>query len=1012
VSLLAVCLSATAAAGTAAVPAESLRSSLGLQGVVDVDPLTGTPRVVARLDGFLTGPAPGDPDDLVLAYVRTHRAVFGLDEDDLGGLRLVRDETDAFGVRHLLWAQEAGGVRAFANDLRASVTADGRIVNVLGSPIPDLELPAAAPSVAGGRAVAAALRHTGRPGAVAPRALAAPRGTARASRFAGGHEAELVLVSTGRGVRLAWRVTADVDSDEVYTALVDAGSGDVLASVNKVEDVDAIGEAWEYYPGAASGGTAALSNWTANGWLPADSTILNGPYARVFADLDDDDGIDAGEEATEFDSTWDYNLDVEEHPEGFCAPNPGFTSVCTWDSTSQASWSPNRKQNSAQVFHFVNTFHDHLKLDPDIVWTTRTFESGDKVIAHSNDGAATGVAGEFLGTLMPDIFHVSNANMFTPPDGTSPRMQMYLFTSFTGVFATDPTPDVNGGDDATVVYHEYAHGLSNRLITYADGWGALDAFQSGAMGEGWSDWYALDYLVDEGHAPDTGAAGEVTLDRYLGNGKHTLRTEGLDCPVAPVSAACPGGDDTGSQGGYTLGDMGRVWSGGAEVHADGEIWAQTLWDLREAVGVGDTRFLVTEGMRLSPRNPSFLDMRNAILQANQVGVLDGRTDHEATIWQVFAGRGMGFFAATEDAEDTSPIESFALPPDPGDGVGSLTGVVTDGDSGKPVAGVKVSFAGLGFTDTTDSSGHYAITDVPAGTYPQVVASKAGYDRDVGTNVGIVADTEGVADFQVRRDWAAYDGGGRIHAFTGPNFSAYGCGPVHAIDQSVSTGWSTIRPTIAPTGARSITVKLPAYVDVSGFVVDPGAVCGDPDSASAQGYKVETSKTGASGSWAVVKTGSFTLGQAHQLNDVPISLRKAVRYVRFTITSNHGHAEYMDLAELVVHGTATPTCLGLPATKVGTAGANTINGGSGADVIVGLGGNDKIDGKGGKDVICGGPGNDTLTGGPGVDKLDGGDGADVLYARDSVKELTVRGGAGTDRARKDKADKTTSVERLF
>jgi Ca2+-binding RTX toxin-like protein len=209
-----------------------------------------------------------------------------------------------------------------------------------------------------------------------------------------------------------------------------------------------------------------------------------------------------------------------------------------------------------------------------------------------------------------------------------------------------------------------------------------------------------------------------------------------------------------------------------------------------------------------------------------------------------------------------------------------------------------------------------------------------------------------------------------------------------------------------------TCKLPAYVDVGSFAVDPGAVCGDPDSASTQGYRFETSKTAASGSWTVVKTGSFTLGQAHQLNDLAITPRKAVRFVRFTITSNHGHAEYMDLAELVVHGTATPTCMGLAATKVGTDAPNTINGGSGADVIVGLGGADKIDGKGGKDVICGGLGNDTLTGGPGVDKLDGGDGADVLFVRDSVKELTVKGGAGTDRARKDSSDKTTGVERLF
>ena len=282
---------------------------------------------------------------------------------------------------------------------------------------------------------------------------------------------------------------------------------------------------------------------------------------------------------------------------------------------------------------------------------------------------------------------------------------------------------------------------------------------------------------------------------------------------------------------------------------------------------------------------------------------------------------------------------------------------------------------------------------------------------MGSNVPVVAETQGTLDLEVRRDWAAYDGGGRIHAFTGPNFAAYGCGPAHAIDQSTATGWSTVTPSLLP-GTRSITVKLPAYVDVSSFAVDPGAVCGDPDSASAQGYKIETSKTAASGSWTVVKTGSFTLGQAHQLNDVAITPRKAVRFIRFTITSNHGHADYMDLAELVVYGTATPTCMGQPATKVGTDAANTINGGSGADVIVGLGGADKIDGRGGKDVICGGLGNDRLTGGTGLDKLDGGDGADLLYVRDSAKDLIIKGGAGTDRARKDASDKTSGVERFF
>ena len=734
-SLLVVSLSAATAAGTLrSEPADALRASLGLQGVVDVDPVTGTPRVVARLDGFLTEPTGADAVGVVLGYVQANESVFGLDEDDLAGLHLVRDETDAFGVRHLLWAQEAGGIQAFANDLRASVTSDGRIVNVLGSPLPDLELPAESPSVSGGEAVANTLQAENHSSARVPRRLAAPRGIEQATRFAGGHSAELVLVATGRGVRLAWHVTAAADSDEVYTSLVDAESGEVLRSENKVEQVS--GLAWDSYPGAASGGTQSSRNFTALGWLSASAERLNGANAHVFSDWNDNDHADdasggggggvGGNEETDPTLTWTFNDFTQ--AAGLCAP--AQPSVCSWDSNDNGpfpqppGWYQNRRQNAIQVFYFVNRFHDHLESSPDIAWTTRNFEEDDKVVAQAGDGADTGVSGQFLGLHMPDAAHINNANMFTPPDGQSPTMQMYLFTSLTGNVNTDPTPDVNGGDDAAVVYHEYAHGLSNRLVTYANGWGALDSFQSGAMGEAWSDWYAMDFLVNAGFAPNTGAVGDVKLDRYVGNNRPTIRTEGLDCPVVTATAACPGGDDTGSQGGYTYGDMGHIWSGGPEVHADGEIWAQTLWDLRTAVGVADSRFLVTEAMRLSPANPSFLDMRNSILQANQVGVLDGRADREAAIWQVFATRGMGFFAATEDADDTEPIQSFALPPSPAAGTGSLAGVVTDADTGQPVAGVKVAFAGLEISDTTNVLGQYAIADVPVGTYPQVIASKA------------------------------------------------------------------------------------------------------------------------------------------------------------------------------------------------------------------------------------------------------------------------------------------------
>src|ERR1043166_6332592 len=80
----------------------------------------------------------------------------------------------------------------------------------------------------------------------------------------------------------------------------------------------------------------------------------------------------------------------------------------------------------------------------------------------------------------------------------------------------------------------------------------------------------------------------------------------------------------------------------------------------------------------------------------------------------------------------------------------------------------------------------------------------------------------------------------------------------------------------------------------------------------------------------------------------------------------------------------PTCLGLPATIIGTAGSDGIPGTPGDDGIIGRGGNDTICGDDGNDVIHGGDGNDVIQGGNGDDVIYGDNGAD-----------TIDGGAGND-----------------
>ena len=91
--------------------------------------------------------------------------------------------------------------------------------------------------------------------------------------------------------------------------------------------------------------------------------------------------------------------------------------------------------------------------------------------------------------------------------------------------------------------------------------------------------------------------------------------------------------------------------------------------------------------------------------------------------------------------------------------------------------------------------------------------------------------------------------------------------------------------------------------------------------------------------------------------------------------------------------ARPKCLGLRATKVGTARNDVMMGTRRRDVMVGLKGNDKIKSVGNPDRVYGGPGNDRLDGGSGADQLLGEAGKDTLLGG-AAKDI-LKGGSSTD-----------------
>ena len=818
-------------------------------------------RSVQAIDGALSRPAAGDRSAVALDWVRSHRGALGMTLADVGDLDLAaRAISPRSGFTHLRYRRSERGIPAFDGGVRVSLDRGGRVLSAIALPAPQVE--SVAPRLGAADALRALQRDVGVERAVG--VVSGPEGTRRMTRFEGGDFARLVLFGSGRGTRLAWHLTFQASGAEHHDAVVDASTGEVLFRQNLVKEAVPA----EIFPSHPSLGTSEAVDLTQ--WLDPGATVLKGPFAHAYSDVDDSNGASPSEQVSKAAGGFDFPF------QQFGGPGCSDDAWCSWDPTISNSWRDNREQNAVQAFYLVNRFRDHLANDPNIGFDG--FSGADALRVETDDGAETGPDG-------PSDNHTNNANMSTLPDGFAPRMQLYLFAGFG--FRT-----VNGGDSAAIVWHEYTHGLSNRLVIHDDGSGALSSAQAGAMGEGWSDWYALDKLVGDGLMVDTSAPGDVDIGHYVDAVPHQIRTQGIDCPVGVVDARCPGG------GGYTFGDFADI-VGGPEVHADGEVWAQTLWELRGAVGRDAAQSLITEGMRMAPPEPSFLDMRNAILAAD-AGLGGGSRN---AIWQVFARRGMGYRAYSDGADDLAPRADFSLPP--GGASGVVTGTVTSAESGLALAGASVGLASLtgeaAFTDrletVTAANGSYAL-GAPAGTYGALTAELPGYDTASLRDFPVPA----AQDIALRRDWAASAGGGFVfrNAPFDDSGGPYGCGLTKLIDQRTTSGWSAVN-----VGDPQALVRLPAAIDVTGIGLDPTNTCGNRELASTRGFRVETSADG--NSFTTVLTGTFTLADRGRLHVLPTDVR-GVRYVRVTLVSAQAsNSPFVDLSELTVYG-APPNTL--------------------------------------------------------------------------------------------------------
>jgi len=377
---------------------------------------------------FLTGPQPGEPLELALAYLHDHRAELGLTDDDLAEV-VVEDryQTRHNGVTHLYLRQRLGGIEVWNGDVNVNVAADGSIVNLGSSFVPDLASAAdsRSPALDPGTAVLRAAAELGidvDPIAAdgGPTLLSSSGGPALAAVYAGDGisrdeiPVELAYLGTDDGkARLCWRlVIRRLDTPDWWDLLVDATTGEVLARSNWTDYGAVPQDVYLVYPIPF-----ASPDETAQTAVTGPAT----PAASPFGWHDDDGDADPDYTDTRGNNVFaqedtDGNNSGGFRPSGGAGPLLDFS--YPFDPALQPDEGTNLEAAVVNLFYWNNVMHD--------LTHGYGFDEAAGNFQVNNYGNG-GSAGDPVQADALDGSGNNNANFSTPPDGFDPRMQMFRF---------------------------------------------------------------------------------------------------------------------------------------------------------------------------------------------------------------------------------------------------------------------------------------------------------------------------------------------------------------------------------------------------------------------------------------------------------------------------------------------------------------------------------------------------------------------------------------------------------
>lgn len=629
--------------------------------------------LLVALIGSLAASAQQSHIQTAITHVQQHATSNGLSSGDVAELII----TDAFisrrsGSSHVYLRQSIDGIEVVGSEMTVNVDREGKVFHTAGQMVSQLNM-RISPGVPSVDALTAALRAMDLIAVSNPPSLRANelgRSESQETSFlANGianNEVRAKLVYTqdrNQEYRLAWEVEMGLQAQsEYWLVYVDALDGHEVARVNlTVNDTWGTASyesnlsvtATSFLPirteehAFTSMAPAALVGSYRVFQLPVESPNHSSPSApsdgrTLHANPDngtaspfgwhDTNGVPGAE------STLTTGNNVDAH-KGATRPNGGGSLI--FDNPADFSISPINYVPAAitNTFYHSNVFHD--------ITYQYGFDEAAGNFQENNYGNG-GLGSDRINANVQASGNC-NANFGTPSDGNNPTMNMYLCTT--------PNPDADTDFDTVVIQHEISHGISNRLTGGPGTTGCLNNAEQ--MGEGWSDWYGVITTIEPGDA----RADRRGVATYSLTGEGTT---GDGIRPAPYST------NFGING-FTYQDS-RFQ---AAPHGVGFVWATILWevtwdmidlhgfsaDLYNAGGTAGNQImlnLVTEGLKLQPCSPGFVDGRDAILAAD-VALYGGA--HSDDLWAAFARRGLGFSASQGSSGTNSDnTEAFDLPP--------------------------------------------------------------------------------------------------------------------------------------------------------------------------------------------------------------------------------------------------------------------------------------------------------------------------------------------------------------